>query len=216
MVLRALFALLLAGAAPLAAAEASRDPWRTLEKLRGALAASGALAATFTQSYVPAGFTSGDSERGTLALTMPDCFRWDYVEPVPKAFLVCGATAWSWVEGEPRGQRATLATDRAIGLDLLLLSAGELSHRYRAQQATLPAGDTEILFEPLDSESELVAANLVVDAAGERPVGLEWRDREGNVSSFRFTHWHSFAATDEFSPPPSLEWSTDLGAEPVR
>ena len=54
---------------------------------------------------------------------------------------------------------------------------------------------------------ELLAANLVVEAGGVRPVALEWRDREGSVTSFRFRDWRALDATDLFAPPPALEWS---------
>ena len=55
-----------------------------------------------------------------------------------------------------------------------------------------------------------MAANLVLDAGGERPAALDYRDREGNVTSFRFDDWRALdadGAADLFSPPPGLEWS---------
>lgn len=202
----ALAALLLTfGAA--AAQGAAPDPWRTLERLRGELAHAGPLGTEFTQSYVPAGFESGDTESGTVALGLPDCLRWDYRQPVAKSFLVCGARAWSWVEGEPRGQRMAIDAERELGLDLLLLPAAELGRRYRVSSSSMPDGGTELTFEPIDAKSELLVANLVVDRDGGRPVALEWRDREGGVTSFRFRDWRAVEAADSFTPPPALEWS---------
>ncbi|MGH7337394.1 MAG: outer membrane lipoprotein carrier protein LolA [Myxococcota bacterium] len=197
-----------AGAAP--AADSAAAPWQALEKLRGELAHAGTLGTEFTQSYVPAGFESGETESGTVALGLPDCLRWDYRQPYAKSFLVCGARAWSWVEGEPRGQRVSIDADRELGLDLLLLPAAELARRYRVSSSATPDGGVELTFEPLDPGSELLVANLFVDAAGERPVALEWRDREGSVTSFRFRDWSAIEAEDSFSPPAALEW-----AEPV-
>jgi len=201
---------LLLGAAASAPVRPAGDPWQALEKLRGELAHAGTLGTEFTQSYVPAGFESGDTESGTVALGLPDCLRWDYLQPYAKSFLVCGARAWSWVEGEPRGQRVAIDADRELGLDLLLLPAAELARRYRVSSSATPDGGTELTFEPLDPGSELLVANLFVDATGGRPVALEWRDREGSVTSFRFRGWRAVEAADSFSPPAALEWTDPI------
>jgi hypothetical protein len=199
-----------AGAVALLAAAragAADDPWRAIEALREALAADGPVEATFRQSFVPAGFTTGDTESGAVALSLPDCLRWDYREPDRKSFLVCGARAWSWVEGEPRGQRFTIEADREIGLDLLLLPAAELAGRYRAAAHRSAAGELEIELEPLAADGALAVANLVVSADGRRPAALDWRDREGNVTSFRFDGWRDLADGERFAPPPGLDWA---------
>jgi len=188
------------------AADEALEPWRLLETLRAALAADGPLIADFRQSYVPAGFPTGDAEAGAVALSLPDCLRWDYRDPYAKSFLVCGARAWSWVEGEPRGQKLVIQADHEMGLDLLLLPSGQLSERYRASASRSPAGELELVLEPLAADSELVVANLRLDAAGRRLLALDWRDREGNVSSFRFDGWRPPAEATTFEPPP-LEWS---------
>jgi hypothetical protein len=196
------------GAAP--GSRAAIEPWQALERLRGELAHAGTLGTEFTQSYVPAGFESGDTETGTVALGLPDCLRWDYRQPYAKSFLVCGAHAWSWVEGEPRGQRVAIDADRELGLDLLLLSSAELARRYRVSSSATPDGGVELTFEPIDPDSELLVANLFVDAGGGRPVALEWRDREGSVTSFRFRAWRAIEAADSFSPPAALEWTDPI------
>lgn len=204
------------GFAPGLSAEVADDPWRAIERLRAALAADGPLEAAFQQSYVPVGFSSGDTESGALALSLPDCLRWDYTDPDPKSFLVCGARAWSWLEGEPRGQRFTIEADRELGLDLLLLPASELASRYRAASHRLPSGEIEIVLEPLAGDSDLQVANLILSSDARRPRALDWRDREGNVSSFRFSGWTALADGDRFSPPPSLDWSSPGDDSAVR
>ena len=70
-------ALLLPGA--VAAQEA--DPWTVLKNVRKSLVESGPTGAGFVQTYIPAGFTSGEKESGRLALHLPDCLRWDYTDP---------------------------------------------------------------------------------------------------------------------------------------
>ncbi len=139
---------------------------------------------------------------------MPDCLRWDYDQPDRKSFLVCGSRAWSWVEGEPRGQRYTIDADREMGLDLLLLPSSELATRYRARASrSPPGGEIELELEPLAAAADLVAATLRLDGAGRRPLALEWRDRDGNATQFHFSNWHRVDHPDLFAPPSRLEWS---------
>jgi hypothetical protein len=203
---RSLAAAALVLAAAGARAATPPDPWRALEGLRRELAER-PLAGDFVQTFTPAGFASGETENGRLAVSMPDCLRWDYVEPFRKSFLVCGSRAWSWVEGEPRGQRVTIEARREMGLDLLLLPADELAARYRATVTEHAGGERELALEPLDDEAPLVAANLTLAAGGDRPTALDYRDREGNVTSFRFSNWRPLDDGDPFSPPPGIEWA---------
>jgi len=194
-----------AAAAP--AADAGPEPWAALDRLRRELASGGPLLADFVQTFTPAGFASGETESGRLALSMPDCLRFDYMEPYRKSFLVCGARAWSWVEGEPRGQRVAIDAGSEMGLDLLLLPAQRLAARYRASAAERPGGETELALEPLDEAAPLVAANLTAAGAPARPLALDYRDREGNVTSFRFSNWRALDDAAAFSPPPGVEWN---------
>lgn len=204
--LRSLAAAALLFSPAIARAAEPADAWRALERLRRALAER-PLSGDFVQTFTPAGFTSGETENGRLAVSMPDCLRWDYVEPFRKSFLVCGSRAWSWVEGEPRGQRVTIDARREMGLDLLLLPAAELVERYRASVAEHSGGELELALEPLGEEAPLVAANLTLAAGGDRPSALDYRDREGNVTSFRFSNWRTLDDGGSFSPPPGIEWA---------
>ncbi|KAB2962796.1 MAG: outer membrane lipoprotein carrier protein LolA [Thermoanaerobaculia bacterium] len=198
---------LVALAAPGRAEDPAPDPWRTLEALRRGLAAGGPLHADFVQTFTPAGFSSGETESGRLSLAMPDCLRWDYVEPFRKSYLICGSRAWSWVESEPRGQRITIDPDRESGLDLLLLGGDELARRYRAVATRRSDGEVDLALEPLDEAAPLVAANLAVTGPDSRPTVLDYRDREGNVTSFRFSDWRPLEADGVFSPPQEVEWN---------
>lgn len=183
------------------------DPWSALDGVRRQMAAAGGLAAEFTQSFTPAGFRTGEVESGRIAIALPDCLRWDYLEPYRKSFLVCGSRAHSWVEGEPRGQRATIEARHEMGLDLLLLPISELETRYRATVQPTSENRLDLALEPIDPEAPLAAVNLTLDPAGARLVALDYRDREGNVTSFRFTGYGPLADPDAFTPPPDIDWA---------
>src|SRR3954471_2172584 len=87
---------LLAGAGRAAAQEV--DPWAALKTVRQSLVDAGPTGASFVQTYIPSGFSSGEKESGKLALALPDCLRWDYTAPYPKSFLICGGVLHAWNE----------------------------------------------------------------------------------------------------------------------
>ena len=193
-------------AAPAIAATPAEDPWTALERLRQHMAAPGGLAADFVQTFTPAGFSGGEVESGRVALHLPDCLRWDYLEPYRKSFLICGSRAHSWVEGELRGQRTTIEARHKMGLDLLLLPIADLRGRYRAAAQVATEGQLDLVLEPLAADSPLAAANLALDPARERLSTLEYRDRDGNVTSFRFSGYRALEDPEAFTPPRGLDW----------
>ena len=133
--------------------ESSGEAWRTLAELRTALAGAGRVSAPFRQSYLPAGFTTGDEERGRVALDLPDCMRWDYLEPYPKSYLLCGDRLHAWVAGEPQGERLRVEARDEAGLDLLLLPVERLAERYRAHLGAAGGGKVELELVPTDPAS---------------------------------------------------------------
>jgi len=182
------------------------DPWQALAQLRLHLAASGALVGDFVQTFVPAGFASGEEESGRVALAIPDCLRWDYLTPYRKSYLLCGPWLHSWVEGEPRGQRVHVDLREQSGLDLLLLPVGELMRRYRASART-ERGEIVVELEPTDAARALERVTIAFDPASQRPTALAYGDREGNATRFRFLGFRSIEDPDLFSPPGELEWT---------
>jgi outer membrane lipoprotein-sorting protein len=185
------------------------DPWAVLTRLRQRLAAEGPLRADFTQTYVPAGFTSGESENGAVALALPDCLRWDYREPYPKSFLLCGHDAYSWNPGEPVGRHYRVESRDEPGLDLLLLSVEALRARYGATLKRGEGGVQEVWLAPLAPAANTpVSATLTLDAGGARLTGLAYRDREGNQTRFTLSNYQPIRGDgrDLFEPDRNVEW----------
>lgn len=168
--------------------------------------ARGHLSAEFVQVYVPTGFASGDEERGTLALALPDCLRWDYLSPYRKSFLLCGSRAWSWVEGEPQGQRLEVEARDEAGLDLLLRPAEQLRSRYQAAFAAADSGELAILLKPTAAGGGIAQAELRLDPKRQELLSLRTQDVEGNETRFWFSGYRPLADPDPFSPPRGVEW----------
>ena len=196
-------------------------PWAVLDAARESLAAAGAERAEFVQTYLPAGFSSGEEERGRVALDLPECLRWDYDEPFPKSFLLCGERVWSWNPEDRRGRTGSLDRESQPGLDLLLLPVEELSGRYAAEivdrggdrvtiELTPKAERAEGIEAAAGAETaagaELTGATLVVDTEAERLVELAYEDREGNRTRFELSGYEAVEAEGLFEAPSWIEW----------
>ncbi len=202
------FLLLLALALlPLPTAAQDIDPWTTLKNVRQSLVDAGPTGANFVQTFTAAGFSSGDQESGRLALSLPDCMRWDYTTPFPKSFLLCGGTVHAWNEGDQTGHRYRVDRKKEPGLDLLLLGVDELKSRYQATAKAAADSKVEIALIPKKKDiAELTDATLTVDPASRRVVAVAYHDREGNLTRFEITGYQDLARQGSFSPPGNLRW----------
>ena len=162
--------------------------------------------ADFVQYFLPAGFSTGDRETGSLFLALPDCVRWDYDEPFAKTFLLCGETIHTWNPGEPAGRRFTLSGGDEPGIDLLRLRLEELRLRYNAQVTENEADVLTVILTPLDEANAITEASLRVDRQGRFLRGFSFRDREGNVSRFEISALEAHTEPEVFELPVDLDW----------
>ncbi|HEX6198673.1 MAG TPA: outer membrane lipoprotein carrier protein LolA, partial [Thermoanaerobaculia bacterium] len=143
------------------------------------------------------------------AFRLPDCLRWDYAEPYPKSFLLCGERVYSWNSEDRRGQAADVDRASQPGLDLLLLPVEELSERYDAAAEPEEGGRVAIHLEPraeMAGRTELTDAVLVVDTRTDRLVEVSYRDQEGNRTTFRISGYETLAERGVFEPPEGIDW----------
>lgn len=182
------------------------DPWSTLESVRRSLVEAGPTGAGFAQTYVPAGFTSGEKENGKLAMALPDCLRWDYEHPYPKSFLLCGGLVHAWNPEDKTGQRYRVDRKNEPGLDLLLLGVDDLKNRYTATAKELAGGKVGVSLTPKGQLAELADATLTVDTATKRLTEVSYHDREGNLTRFEIAAYEALPRSGSFSPPAGIRW----------
>lgn len=192
--------------AALAQTPKESDPWSLLDGVRDSLVESGPTGATFTQTYIPAGFSSGEKEAGRLALALPDCLRWDYAEPYPKSFLLCGGVAHSWNPQDKSGRRYRVDRKNEPGLDLLLLGVDDLKGRYQATSRAVDGGRIEIALSPKGKVAELSDATFTIDPQAQRIVQIAYHDREGNLTRFEIGGYQGLPRQGQFSPPSGISW----------
>ena len=184
--------------------------WQTLAAVRESLTAAGPTRASFTQTFIPAGFSTGDRESGTLSLHLPDCLRWDYAEPYPKAFLLCGGSAHLWNPEDGTGRRYAVDRETEPGLDLVLLGIEELKDRYRVESEETEDGDlVKVRLTPLEPSGPLTGATLQVHRETNRLAGLSYTDDEGNLTRFEIEGYRPLDEDGVFSPPNDIEWTEE-------
>lgn len=202
----AIAALTLIALLPLhSAAQSATDPWTRLEMLRDRLGGED-VSADFVQTFLPAGFSTGDEESGTMHLAVPDCLRWDYHQPYPKTYLVCGEEAFTWNEGETQGRRFLLESASEPGLDFLRFRIESLKARYSAESEPLNETLLEIVFTPLDPGHTIVKASLVLDLGTDLLSHLTYEDLEGNRTRFDLSNYRPITQVAPFDLPEELEW----------
>ncbi|HKV07676.1 MAG TPA: outer membrane lipoprotein carrier protein LolA [Thermoanaerobaculia bacterium] len=200
------FSALAACAAGAFPATAQDDPWAVLSSVRQSLVEAGPTGARFVQTYIPAGFSSGEKESGQLALQLPDCLRWDYTEPYPKGFLLCGGVVHAWNPEDQSGRRYRVDRKNEPGLDLLLLGVDDLKNRYQAAAKAGEAGKVEVQLTPKGKIAELADAALTVDTETKRLVAVSYHDKEGNLTRFEINGYESLPRQGRFSPPTGIRW----------
>jgi hypothetical protein len=133
--------------------------------------------------------------------------RWDYLNPFPKSFLLCGGTVHAWNEGDPTGRRYRVDRKNEPGLDLLLLGVDELKARYQATARPAAGGRIEIALSPQDKRlAVLKDATLTVDPASQRVVAVSYHDQEGNLTKFEISGYQDVPRQGSFSPPSKIRW----------
>ncbi len=194
--------LALAAGAP---ALTAQDAWSAVAAARAGFE-DAAWTADFVQTWVPAGFSTGERETGRVSLALPGALRWDYEVPYPKSILVRLDTAYSWNPGESSGRRVFLAPEEREHLALLELDLPALRERFSA--VARPAADDrlEVALTPRDDGNEIREALLTLDSRSHRLLAVGYLDGEGNRTDFTFSGHRPVAGADPFTPPDDLEW----------
>lgn len=192
-----------------AATETDNSPWVLLSQLRDALQEAGPTSGRFVQTYIPAGFESGDQESGHLSIWLPDCLRWNYTDPQAKSFLVCEGQVYFWNEGETGGRNYKIDPSEEPGLDLLLVDVSTLRQRYVASSEKTSSGSYVISLAMPPSAEGSFSARIEIDSAKERVLALEYTDGEGNLTRFKISNYSRLSHTALFKPPSGMQWTEE-------
>ena len=203
----ALICVVLVSSVDRVAAEESEatNPWQRLQSVRAILTAT-PTSATFVQEFQPAGFSSGDRESGMMYLALPDCIRWDYQLPYAKSFLLCNETIYLWNSEETTGRRHALRVSEQPGLDLMTLQVDLLRERYEAEVVTTSPDQIELTLSPREPTTDLASATVIIDPRHNRPISIQYADRQGNLTRFDLADYQPLDNSNCFDPPADIQW----------
>lgn len=171
-------------------------PVADLEAVAAALRASPAWEATFTQRYVPAGFTRGTEESGTLLLRPPDRVRFEYSKRV---FAVRDTVARLVDLEAGTCEAVRLAQDTLDRLPLAaVLDPGAARSAFQIE-----AVDRTLILTPRRPTEGL--SSIEVRLGGDNlPAEVVVHDTTGDRNEFRFQRWRRRSVPPDNAFSPSL------------
>lgn len=141
-----------------------------------------------------------------MALSLPDCLRWDYDDPFPKSFILCGDVFHYWHPGDREGHREEIEARDQPGLDILLLDIAELRSRYSIVESERSAEQVKVVLRPRAANEFASEATLILDASLNRLLGLQYLDLDGNRTSFEIFDYHAGLEAGTFNLPEEVRW----------
>lgn len=206
-----ILALLLLGAvAPLALA----DDAEALQRLESVMSELDTLQANFSQTVLDANLEPVRESRGSLLVSRPGKFRWDYTKPFEQTIVADGVNLWTY---DPDLEQATvkpLETTLASSPASLLTGSKPIGDEFEVKEIGA-AGELywiELVPRVQDTDFEQVRVAL---HEGELDT-MELVDNLGQTTRIRFTgvkrNVELPAGSFDFSPPEGA----DLIGEPLQ
>ncbi len=188
-----------------AAADAPADA-RAAARLDAALEGLSSFRAEFRQSVTDAGGQLTESADGTVALSRPGRFRWDYREH-PQLIVSDGTTVWLY-DVDLEQVTVKPASEALVGTPALLLSG---KADVRAEFAVTDGGTDDglawSLLAPRDAESDFRELRVGIGGGELRRMVLV--DRLGQTTRIHFDRIERNPRLDPgsftFTPPPGVD-----------
>jgi len=185
--------LLLAGRQAPAAAE-SALPAGAEAALRRAVTRYGpgaAHAASFVQTYTPAGFANARRESGTVWIQAPQRLRFDYTEPETKTFTYDAGEGRFYSPADKQLTVRKLSPEERARLPIVFLTdPAELSSQYAISLEAVGGGSDQLMLRPRTPRPELAWLRLTLAADGS-VQGLSYETEGGDRTEFQFTGWRA-------------------------
>jgi outer membrane lipoprotein carrier protein len=172
------------------------------------LASLRTLAAEFVQVVQDRGGQVTDRATGTLTLSRPDRFRWEYKQPYVQTIVADGRKLWLY---DPDLQQVTVRS-LAQGLGatpaMLLSGAGKVGDAFKSDAVETLQGITWCRLVPAKPGSDFERVSLGFDARDELSA-MELVDKLGQTTTIRFAGVKRGAKLDDslfrFVPPAGAD-----------
>jgi len=184
-----LFALLPLMATPTPAPKSSSDAASVFARVSARYGDGAAHAASFTQTYTPAGFATARRETGTMTIQAPQRLRFDYSGAEKKVFTYdAGEGRLFTPEDRQLTIRKLSLEDRSRLPIVFLTDPSELDRQYAIAFEPSDTGGTRVLLTPRAPRPDL-AWLRIASGADDNLRTLAYEDSSGSRSEFRFEAW---------------------------
>ncbi|MCM2313475.1 MAG: outer membrane lipoprotein chaperone LolA [Steroidobacteraceae bacterium] len=201
-----LLASLSAGA--LAPAASGQDSGDAVSRIEAYLATVNTLSASFSQVVRNRDGQIVDKASGTLALSRPDRFRWDYEKPYLQTIVADGKRLWLY--DSDLEQVTVRALEQGLGSTpaMLLSGSGKVGDAFTSAGVQRQGDWTWYRLAPKQAGSDFERVSLAFDRKGEL-AAMELGDKLGQVTVIEFGAPRRNVALDQrlfrFEPPPGAD-----------
>jgi chaperone LolA len=191
--------------APAAFAQGTGD---AVARVDAYLASLKTLSADFAQVVRNRDGQVVDRASGTLSLSRPDRFRWDYRQPYLQTIVADGERLWLY--DSDLEQVTVRALEAGLGSTpaMLLSGSGKVGDAFTALALEREGDWTWARLRPKQEGSDFDHVGLAFDARGEL-AAMELRDKLGQATVIEFGNVRRNPALDaalfRFEPPPGAD-----------
>ena len=197
--------MLLCAWLPVGAARAADD---SLERVEAYLGSLKTLSAEFAQVVRNRDGDIVERASGTLSLSRPNRFRWDYREPYQQTIVADGSRLWLYDSDLEQVTVRTLESGLGSTPAMLLSGDGRVRDAFDGLVVERKGDWTWSRLRPKQGGSDFEQVSLAFDARGEL-AGMELRDKLGQATLIEFGEVRrNRPLSDElfrFEPPPGAD-----------
>lgn len=182
-----LFALAAAAASPTPAGKPDAAP--VFSRVASVYGDGEAHAASFTQTYTPAGFATARRETGTIWIQAPQRLRFDYAGKEKKVFTYDAGEGRLFTPEDRQLTIRKLSVEDRSRLPIVFLSdPAELDRQYAITLEPGDGGSSRVLLTPRAPRPDLAWLRLAITPDGSIQ-SLSYEDSSGSRSEFKFEGW---------------------------
>jgi outer membrane lipoprotein carrier protein len=197
---------LAAGLGPVpAAAQGTAD---AVARVSAYLGSFRTLSADFSQVVRGRDGQIAERASGTLALSRPNRFRWDYRQPYLQTIVADGERLWLYDSDLEQVTVRELEAGLGSTPAMLLSGSGRVGDAFESVKVERAGEWTWYRLRPRDTASDFDSVSLALDARGEL-AAMELRDKLGQLTVIEFAGVRRNPPLDpalfRFEPPPGAD-----------
>ena len=195
-------------AALLAASAALAEVGDAVARIDAYLASVRTLSANFSQTVRSRDGDVVDRASGTLSLSRPDRFRWDYQKPYVQTIVADGQNLWLY--DSDLEQVTVRPLEQGLGSTpaMLLSGSGKVGDAFASAGVQVQGDWTWCRLRPKQDDSDFEQVSLALDKRGEL-AAMELRDKLGQSTVIEFGAVRRNPPLDaslfKFRPPPGAD-----------